>query len=242
VPDTIAPASPATVASRSLAARIVGVLTSPRDTYAQVAARPRWLGAFVVVVLVAGLAGALFSATEVGQRAIFDQQVSQMEAWGRHLTDADMRQMQGMLPTYKYLAPLFQFVFFGVAGVAVAAAAFGVFTALMGGDATFRQVFAVVAHSGVVLALAALVSLPLDYARESMSSPTSLTVFLPMLDESSFAAKLFGSFDLFRLWWAISVSIGLGVLYRRRTAPIAATLVIIYIALALLYAAAVTAL
>jgi Yip1 domain len=242
VPDTIAPASAATVASKSLAARVVGVLTSPRDTYAQVAARPRWLGAFLVAVLVAGLAGAVFSATEVGQRAIFDQQVSQMEAWGRHLTDAEMQRMEGMLPNYKYMAPVFQFAFFGIAGLIVAGAAFAVFTGLMGGDATFKHVFAVVAHSGVVLALAALFSLPLNYARETMSSPTSLMVFLPMLDETSFAARLLGSFDLFRIWWAINLSIGLGVLYRRRTAPIAWSLVIIYIALAVLYAAVVTAL
>jgi Yip1 domain len=240
VPDTIASASAATAASRSLAARLVGVLTSPRDTYAQVAARPQWFGAFLTVVLVAGLAGAVFTATEVGQRAILDQQVNQMEAWGRHLTDADMQQMEGMLPNYKYLAPIFQLAFFGVGGLLTAGAAFVVFSALMGGDATFKQVFAVVAHSGVVLAVAALFSLPLDYARETMSSPTSLTVFLPMLEETSFAAKLLGSFDLFRIWWAISLAVGLGVLYRRRPARVAAALVIIYIALAVLYAAAVS--
>ena len=79
------------------------------------------------------------------------------------------------------------------------------------------------------------------YAKRSFDSPTSLMVFLPMLDETSFAAKLLGSFDLFRIWWAINLSIGLGVLYRRRTAPIAGSMVIIYIALAVLYAAAISA-
>jgi len=241
VPDTIATASAATAAPGGLAARLVGVLTMPRATYAQVAARPQWLGAFLVVVLVAGLAGAVFSATEVGQRAILDQQVSQMEAWGRHLTDAEMQRMAGMLPTYKYLAPIFQLAFFGLGALIVSGAAFVVLSAILGGEATFEQVFAVVAHSGVVLAAAALFALPLDYARETMSSPTSLTVFLPMLEESSFAARLLGSFDLFRMWWAISLAIGLGVLYRRRTAPIAGTLVIIYMALAVLYAAVTAA-
>jgi hypothetical protein len=66
-------------------------------------------------------------------------------------------------------------------------------------------------------------------------------VFLPMIDESSFAAKLLGSFDLFRIWWTINLAIGLGVLYRRRTGPIAASLLIIYTALAVLYAAVMSA-
>jgi Yip1 domain len=241
VPDTIASASAATVASKGLGARIVGVLMSPREIYAEVAARPRWLGVFLFVVLVSGLAGAMFSVTEVGQRAIFDQQVSQMEASGRHLSDAEMQRMEAMLPFYKYLAPFFQLAFLGMGGLIVAGAAFGVFTAFLGGDATFRQVFAVVAHSGVVLTLAALFVLPLDYARETMASPTSLTVFLPMLEETSFPAKLLGSFDLFRIWWTINLAIGLGVLYRRRTVPIVTALVIIYAVLALLYAVVMTA-
>jgi len=241
VPDTTASASAATPAPKSLAARVIGILMSPRETYAQVTIRPRWLGVFLLVILVGGLAGAIFSATQVGQRAIFDQQISQMEASGRHLTDDQMQRMEGMLPYYKYFAPVFQLVFFGIGGLIVAGAAFAVFSAILGGDATFRQVFAVVAHSGVVLTLAGLFALPIDYAKETMSSPTSLIVFLPMIDESSFAAKLLGSFDLFRIWWTINLAIGLGVLYRRRTGPIAASLIIIYTALAVLYAAVMSA-
>jgi Yip1 domain len=242
VADTIAPASAATAVPRGVAARLFGVLTSPRETYADVAARPRWFGVFALVVATSGLAGALFSSTQIGQRAIFDQQISQMEASGRRLSDSQMRSFEGMLPYFKYLAPAFQLAFFGIGGLLVAGIAFAVLSAILGGQATFQQVFAVVVHSGVILTLAMLFALPLDYARETMSSPTSLAIFLPMLDEGSFWAKLIGSFDLFRIWWAASLAIGLGVLYRRPTAPIAAALFTIYAAIAVVYAAAVTAL
>ena len=67
-------------------------------------------------------------------------------------------------------------------------------------------------------------------------------VFLPFLDEESFAARLLGSIDLFVIWWAINLAIGLGVLYRKRTAPIATTLLIIYVAIGLIIAAVKTAL
>ena len=116
------------------------------------------------------------------------------------------------------------------------------FNALLGGDAKFKQVYAVVAHSGVVITLAQLFGLPLAYARETMSSTTNLAVFLPFLDEASFAARFLGSIDLFQIWWLVSVSIGFGVLYRKRTGPIATTMLIMYVAIALTIAAIKTAL
>ena len=49
-----------------------------------------------------------------------------------------------------------------------------VFNAMLGGEPRFKQVFAIVVYSGVILALQALFVLPLDYARETLSSPTNL--------------------------------------------------------------------
>jgi hypothetical protein len=124
----------------------------------------------------------------------------------------------------------------------VAGIAFAVFNAALGGDATFKQAYAVVAHSGIVIAVQQLFVLPLDYVRETLSSPTNLAVFLPFLDENSFAARLLGSIDLFVIWWVINVSIGFAVLYRKRTGPIAATLLVIYVTIGLVIAAVKTAL
>ena len=64
----------------SFPARMIGILTSPRATYADVAARPRWLGAFLAVFLVSAAAATTFMSTEVGQRGP-DQQISQSEVW-----------------------------------------------------------------------------------------------------------------------------------------------------------------
>jgi len=41
---------------------------------------------------------------------------------------------------------------------------------------------------------------------------------------------------LFLIWWMVSLAIGLGVLYRRRTGPIATTLLGIYAAIGVLIA------
>ena len=90
------------------------------------------------------------------------------------------------------------------------------------------KTFAVVCHSGVVLAALSVFTTPLAYVRESLSSATNLGVFLPFLDESSFLARMLGSIDLIFIWWMLSLAIGLAVLYKKRTAPVAWSLLAIY--------------
>jgi hypothetical protein len=233
--------SPDTTVPKSLPARIIGILTAPRATYADVAARPRWLGVLVFVVLVGAGATFVFLSTEVGKQAMLDQQVRMMESFGVKLNDAMYQQMEQRLAIARYTGPIFQAIFLPLTGLLVAGIAFAVFNAILGGSATFKQVFAVVAHSAVVITLAGLFGLPLAYARETMSSSTSLAVFLPFLDENSFAARFLGAVDLFQIWWLMSLAIGLGVLYRRKTGPIAAGLIVVYVAIGLVIAAVKTA-
>jgi hypothetical protein len=164
-----------------------------------------------------------------------------MESFGRQVSDAQYERMEQMAPYSRYFAAGFQLVLTPIIALIVAAMAYAVFNAVLGGDATFKQVFAVVAHSGVILIVQALFSLPLAYARATMSSATNLAVFFPFLDDNSFAARLLGSVDLFLVWWFISLAIGLGVLYRKRTGPIATTLLAIYVSIGLVIAAVKTA-
>jgi hypothetical protein len=227
---------------KSLPARLFGVLVSPRAAYADVVARPRWLGALAVVVLISAAAVFTFMSTEVGQQAALDMQMRQMESFGRTVTDAQYARMEQMAGYSKYFGAAGQLVSLPLMALVIAGIAFAIFNAALGGDATFKQAYAVVAHSGVIVAVQQFFVLPLDYARETLSSPTNLAVFLPFLDESSFLARMLGSIDLFVIWWAINVSIGFAVLYRKRTGPIATTLLVIYVTIGLVIAAVKTAL
>jgi hypothetical protein len=241
VTDTTA-AAPSPSGSKSLPARLVGVLFAPRATYADVAARPRWLGAFLVMFLVSAAAATTFISTDVGRNAVLDQQITQSEAFtGRPMNQQQIDRLETMSKYFVYTTPLFQLVFFVVASLVISGIAFAVFNALLGGDAAFKQVYAIVVHSGIVLSALALFTTPLAYARQTLSSATNLGVFFPFLDDASFAARLVGSIDLIYIWWMVSVSIGLGVLYRRRTGPIATTLLVIYVLIGLAIAAIKTA-
>src|SRR5206468_1722433 len=60
----------------------------------------------------------------------------------------------------------------------------GIFNALLGGDATYKQVFAIVSYAGVITVVQTVFAIPLDYVRQTLSSPTTLGVFVPFLDEN----------------------------------------------------------
>jgi hypothetical protein len=227
--------------AKTLGARVAGVLFAPRATYADVAARPRWLGAFLVVYLVLAATTTIFMSTEVGRDAVVDRQIAQSESFGRPLTQQQIDRLETMSNYYVYGAPILQLVTLTVGSLLVAGIAFAIFNALLGGDATFKQAYAVVVHSGFILAALSLFSMPLAYVQKSLSSPTNLAVFFPFLDDASFPARFLGSIDLVYVWWMISVSIGLGVLYRKRTGPIASALLAIYVVIGLAIAAIKTA-
>jgi hypothetical protein len=239
--DTLA-TEPAAAGSKTLPARIVGVIFSPRATYADVAARPRWLGALAFVVLVGAIGVYAFMSTEVGKQAMVDQQVRTMESFGMKIDETTYARMEERSKIAPYTGAIGQIVVLSLAAVVIAGILLGVFNAILGGDAKYKQILAIVTHSGVIITLAQLFGLPLAYARETMSSATNLAVFLPFLDENSFAARFLGTIDLFQIWWMVSLSIGLGVLYKKRTTPIATTILIVYAVIALVIAAVRTAL
>jgi len=218
--------------AKSLPARFVGVLFAPRATYAAVAAHPRWLGIFLTVFVISATASTGLLMTDVGRNAVLDQQMA-----ARPMTQAQIDAMEKIAPYFVYLAPVFQLLGLAIGSLVIAGVAFAVFNAMLGGDATFKQVFAIVAHSGVILATLSIFTTPLAYVRETLSGTTNLAVFFPFLDETSFAAKLLGSIDLIVIWWLLSIAIGLGVLYRKRTGPIATTMFALYAAIALVIAA-----
>lgn len=229
--------SPSSSAPDHLLARAIGVLTSPRATYAAVATRPRILGALVLVLILTIAPTVVFLSTEVGQEALFDVQIRRMESFGMQISDQMYAGMERQLRYAPYITAGGQLVVLPVFMAIISGLVIALFTAIMGGAATFKQVYAIVAHAGFIPALQALFSMPLNYVRASMSSPTNLGVFLPFLDESSFLARFLGALDLFIIWYAISLAIGVGVLYRKRTAPIAWGFLALYAVIAFVIAA-----
>jgi hypothetical protein len=154
--------------------------------------------------------------------------VSSREAFGMRVTDEQYQQMERFAGISAYFAAGSQIVFIPIVYAVMAGVLFVIFNVTMGGTASFKQLYTVVVHSGAVGVVQQLFTLPLNYARGSMSSPTNLGAALPMLPEGSFVTSLLGTIDVFIVWWVMVLAIGLSVLYKRRTQPVAATLFVVY--------------
>jgi hypothetical protein len=216
-----------------LFARAIGVILSPKSTFERIVARPRWLGAALTIGLLGALLIGGFMMTEVGQRAWLDQAVASSERMGTVMSDQQYARMEKMAPYAGYFTIAYMVIGLPLGMLIASALLFAVFNAVLGGAATFKQVYAAVAHSGFVWVVGWLFVMPLNYARESLSSPTNLSVLVPMLDENALITRLLGSIDLFMVWWTVVLAIGMAVLYRRRTQPILMTFLGIYAVIAL---------
>jgi len=229
--------------SQGLLGRAVGVIFSPRATYAGVATHPRVLGALLLILFISCAGTIALLSTEVMQQAALEQQLQQRKAFGAPpMTEAQTAQMERMLPYFGYIGAASAATFLVILSVVISGLMFAIFNALLGGDATFKQVLAVVVHSGFIFSLSTFFSVPLNYMRESLTSATNLGVFLPFLEETSFPARFLGALDLVVIWWMLNLAIGLGVLYKRRTGPIATGMLMTYLVIALVIAAVRSAL
>jgi hypothetical protein len=231
----------ATHAPMSLLSRFIGVVTSPKATFQAVVAHPRWFGMLALVTIIVAVCVTLPMTTEAGRQAALDNNVQQMENFGMQVNDEMYANMAKGMRFATYQTFFGVLVFGPVISVIIAGILYGVFTALMGGEATFKQLFAVYVHSTAISAVGQLFTGPLNYFRGSMSSATNLSVVLPMIDEHSFLGRLLGMIDLFVIWWFVLLAIGLGVLYRRRTQPIAMGLFGLYAVIILAAAAVMSA-
>jgi hypothetical protein len=137
-------------------------------------------------------------------------------------------QMERGAARLPYTTAAFTIVIAPIMAVIVAGLLFAVFNAAMGGEASFKQVFAVVVHAGVISAISAVFSGVINYLRGGVGSVANLGGLLPMLPEQSFIGHLLGTIDVFLIWYVVVLAIGLAVLYRRRTQTIAISLLGMY--------------
>lgn len=219
-----------------LLARLIGVVTSPKATFERVVQTPRILGVVAVVAILSGIGSSAFTFTTAGQQASVDFSAQQIERFaGRPPTDAQIAQIEKQAPYQAYITLTSTVVLVPIILAIEAGLFFVIFNVIFGGTATFRQVYAVVAHAAVITVLGALVAVPVQFARGaiSLTGPANFGVLFPMLPEDSLLSSVLGLIDFFRCWWVIIVSIGLGVLYRRPTRGIALTLFGLYLVIAL---------
>ena len=191
------------------------MIVRPRATFAALVETPAWLATWVALLLLWGASGAWLLSTAVGQQALVDEQVRVTETFGGAVSDAEYAALQASPPWWVYLTSGGRVLLLPVTTLAVAALLY-VAARGSGRPATMRQTLAVAVHASVPLVIGQLVATPLHYVRESLTSPLNLAAILPAMQEGTLPARFFGTMDVFALWWAGLLSIGLAALTGRR--------------------------
>ena len=211
----------------SLIQRFLGILTSPKATFENVVSWPRWGGMMVVTTVVTALTVFVFLSTEVGREIVMKQQVE---------AGAPAAQAEMAVKFAPYIAPISMLLFIPLLSLAVSGLLLGVF-AISGGSASFKQVLSVYVHSGVVGTVAGIVNAVINYFLVTDTNVTSLAGIGNALAEKGFIPGFFSALDLTIFLGLFVLAIGLGVLYRRRTAPIFMGLTAVYLVIAVVVGA-----
>src|SRR5690349_15350863 len=123
---------------KSLPARVIGIITSPRDTFEDVVRAPRWFGMLALTLGVGAILVGGFLMTKVGQDAWIEQATASSAAFGRQMSDQQIQGLERFAPYVGYFAAVQIVVVVTVLYLVVAGIAFAVFNAALGGNASFK--------------------------------------------------------------------------------------------------------
>jgi len=203
----------------------------------EVARHPAFITTWVLVLLALAVCGGLFLSTEVGRQALVDERVRVTEALGARIDDAEYARLQGDPPFLVYLTSGGRLL---LTPPITLLAAFGlmVLARIDGASVSIKSALAITVHATLVLALQQVVATPLHYVQESLTSPTTVAGLLRTFDEGSWPARLFGTIDVFGLWWVWLLSLGLAAATGKPARRYGWRLLAVYVGVAAVVAAA----
>jgi len=207
--------------------RIVGVLFSPGQTFADIARKPDWLVPALVIIVVFFVA-----AIVTVPRLDFEGMMRQaMEAKGATGPQAEqgMRFALAMARGIQYTIPFLMIGF-----LAVAALIYWLGVRLVGGEATYQQVFSVVLYGFMPVVVRQLVKIPIVLSKHNINPRDAETIvrsgpaFLVGYKEHPMLWALLTRLDLFALWSVILIVIGLAVASRISKAKSAGVVIVVW--------------
>jgi hypothetical protein len=202
----------------------------------EVVRHPAFLAVWAGVLITVALCGGLLLPTQVGQQALVDERVRVTEALGQRVDDAEYARLEANPPVLVYLTSGGRLLLMPPVTLLVAAG----LMLLARVDAVsmkFVTALAISVHATVVLAVQQIIATPVHYAYESLTSPTSLAGILRVFDEGTLAARLFGTIDVFGLWWMWLLSVGLAAAAGKKARHYLWRLMIVYVGVAAIVAA-----
>ena len=202
--------------------RIVGVFTSPRETFESIDRKPTWLVPFLIIVILSMVMQ--FMVLDIGIK----DRLAGMEAQDipAERYEAAKAQMEGPMRFIGIaMVPIGVLVVWAiVAGIYLFAG-----NTIMGGESKFKKVFSIVAWSSFIGLVGGILKIFLIMSKGTTRGvDTSLSILMPLpeLGQSpSYLYRFLQRFDLFTIWNLVLWVIGFAVIFRFNTKK-SATLVL----------------
>lgn len=193
-------------------------------------AQPTVAGPWIVVLALWLIPSAGLLSTSVGRQALVDEHVRIVEAFGGAVSDAQYVALQQSPPWSSFLTGT-RLLLVPVATLLVALAIWQVARWHQGSLST-AAALAVSVQASCILGLQQAVTVPLMFLRESVTNMTNLAAVLPGIQDGSLPARLFGSIDIFALWWGGLIALGLSAATGRPARRYAGALLGLYVGMA----------
>jgi hypothetical protein len=220
-----------------LMSRIAGVLLSPGRTFAAIVARPDWLAPLLITAIVVGAVSYVLY-----KPVIIPMQLEQMRNREPPIPADQLALMQTRMesPVAGVFAAIMPAIFTFVIVLVQAGLLFFIGALVLGGQSTFKKVFAVCAYTSIVYALSTLLQAPVHLWATHTMDPVAGLGFLIPSDAPSFGLRfvrgLLSSIDLFVLWATAILAIGVAKAFNRPTSFGATCAVILWAVSAILLA------
>lgn len=199
--------------------RLWMVFARPADLFKALAANPAWFPMAVFSGLVIGVSMAVLPAEAFYETATANMQPEQV---------AEMREVPLALIKWPWVGAVM--LLGPVILVFLSLVSYVIFVFMRGDRATFKQHLCVMAHAGIITAVGSLLVAPIRIATLNVQESLALGDLTPFLD--GYLYNVLNLLDLFALWATVMAGLGLSVIDpRRRWAPTAAVLLLIFLVL-----------
>jgi hypothetical protein len=215
--------APEASASVSTIGRIIGVFTSPKQTFTSIAEKPSWLAPMLLMMILAVVVGGLLNS-KMNWGEYIKHKAEENPRFAAMSEEQKDQALVGQIKFWKGFSYGVGAVFIPMSTAIFAGIYLGAFNVFTGAGVRYGQSFAITTHAflpSAVTSILAMVILPLktygDVDPENIVA-TSLKAYLPETAPKTLLA-LGSSLELFWIWCLVLVAIGFAAANPRKVKP-----------------------
>ena len=192
--------------------KIIGIYTSPRQTFEAIDQNPTWFIPFIIGVVFF----LIFQFLTIDMQMDYRMEMMQTRTdLSQEQMDIAAAQMQGPV---KYVGFIVGPIFWLIMLVIIAALFYVAGNMLIGGDTSFKKIFAIVAWTGLIGVVSFIIMTLLILSKGTMHGVAldlSILMDTPAIgEEKSVLYRLLSKFDIFVIWELVLYIIGMSVTYK----------------------------